>query len=86
MPSYSQCIQKAVDAGDLRDELAQDLFGAENPDEAVNEVLANLSRTKREAALQAVQTEKPGEVMICMPNIHHYIGDTILRRTKAISA
>lgn len=55
MPSYSQCIQKAVDAGDLRDELAQDLFGAENPDEAVNEVLANLSRTKREAALQAVR-------------------------------
>lgn len=58
MPSYSQCIQKAVDAGDLRDELAQDLFGAENPDEAVNEVLANLSRTKREAALQAVRVSQ----------------------------
>ena len=72
MPSYSQCIQKAVDAGNLRDELAQDLFGAENPDEAINEVLANLSRAKREAALQAVRVSQGYKNAMSHPDGGYY--------------
>ena len=72
MPSYSQCIAKSVQDGSLRDELAQDLFAAENPDEAVNEILANLSRTKREAALQAVRISEGYQKAISHPDGGYY--------------
>lgn len=68
MPSYSQCVQKSLEDGTLRRELAEDLFAAENPDEAINDILANLSRTKREAALQAVRISEGYQKAISHPD------------------
>lgn len=68
MPSYSQCVSKSLEDGTLRRELAEDLFAAENPDEAINDILANLSRTKREAALQAVRISEGYQKAISHPD------------------
>lgn len=55
MASFDFCIDQAFKAGKITKDVAEKIKTAEDPEAAINEVVGNLTRQKREAAIQAVR-------------------------------
>lgn len=55
--SFDFCINAAVDSGKITKKVAQQITESDNPDQAISELAANLTRQKREAAIQAVRLD-----------------------------
>lgn len=61
MPSYQECVKKALTNKQISQILADRISKADDPDAAINEILAETSRLKREAAIQAVRYSQNAE-------------------------
>ena len=55
MASFDYCIDQAFKSGKVTKDIAEKIKAADNPDQAIDEVLGDLSRQKREAAIQSVR-------------------------------
>lgn len=55
MASFDFCIDQAFKAGKITKAMAEDIKSAENPESAVNRIIGDISRQKREAAIQSVR-------------------------------
>lgn len=55
MASWDVCIDAALQAGKISKAVADEIRLAPKPDEAIDGIIANLSRQKRETAIQAVR-------------------------------
>lgn len=55
MASFNECIDISFKAGKITKDVAEKIKAAENPEVAIDDVLADLSRQRREAAIQAVR-------------------------------
>jgi len=55
LPSFAECIDISFKAGKITKDIAEKIKAAENPEIAIDSVLADLSRQRREAAIQAVR-------------------------------
>jgi hypothetical protein len=64
VPSYEQCILKLSQQDILDNELADVIRKSEVPDQTVQELAGQLSRAKREAAMQAVVMKKARNNML----------------------
>jgi hypothetical protein len=53
--AYSKCIDVAVQAGRITKGLGQSILNAENPEEAITNLVIGITREKREKAIQAVR-------------------------------
>lgn len=67
MASYEFCINKSVEAGRISRQVADDILASADPEGAVNSMVADLSRFKREAALEAVRLADAWENMTGHP-------------------
>jgi len=52
---FNDCIDIAFKAGKITKDVAERIKGADDPNTAIDSILADLSRQKREAAIQAVR-------------------------------
>lgn len=64
MPSYDQCILKLSQQDIIDAELADTIRKSEDPDATVEQLASQLSRAKREAAMQAVVLKKARNNML----------------------
>lgn len=55
MASFDFCIDQALKAGKISKAIADQIKEAESPETAVNEIVGNITRQKREAAIQSVR-------------------------------
>lgn len=55
MASFNDCVDIAFKAGRISKDVAETIKAADNPDAAIDGILGDLSRQKREAAIQAVR-------------------------------
>ena len=53
--AYTKCIDVAVQAGRISNKVGQEILAAADPEEAVSNLVKNLTREKRERAIQAVR-------------------------------
>jgi hypothetical protein len=53
--TYSKCIDIAVQGGKISKQLGQEILKAENPEDAIANAVKNLSRLKREQAIQSIR-------------------------------
>jgi len=58
LASYNECIDIAFKNGKITKDVAEKIKAADDPEVAIDSVLADLSRQKREAAIQAVRLSK----------------------------
>ena len=52
---YSKCIDTAVQAGRITKVIGQNVLAAENPEEAIANLVKNITRQKREMAIQTIR-------------------------------
>lgn len=55
MANFDFCIDQALKAGKISKAIADQIKQAESPETAVNEIVGNITRQKREAAIQSVR-------------------------------
>ena len=55
MASFAECIDIAFEQGKITKQVADTIKQAEDPETAINGLVGNLTRTKREAAIQSVR-------------------------------
>jgi len=55
MPSFAECINKAVKNKSISRKLADEILASDNPQDAIDDLLADASRQRRETVLQAVR-------------------------------
>jgi hypothetical protein len=58
MPSFAECVSKAVKRKAITKKLADEILAAEDPQDAIDDLLADASRQRRETAIQAVRTSQ----------------------------
>lgn len=68
LASYSECIDIAFKNGKITKDIAERIKAAEDPELAIDSVLTDLSRQKREAAIQAVRLSKAWDNVKSHPN------------------
>jgi len=61
MASFADCIDQAFEAGRITKQVAEQIKMAEDPETAINSLVGNLTRTKREAAIQSVRLSQAWE-------------------------
>lgn len=69
MGSFNLCVDEAFKAGKITKDVAERIKAADDPEIAINSIVGDLNRTKREAAIQAVRMADAFE------NIKNYDGD-----------
>ena len=69
MASFDICIDQAFKAGKITKDVAERIKAAEDPETAINSIVGDLNRQKREAAIQAVRLADAWN------NIQSYKGD-----------
>lgn len=55
---YDRCVREALSQGRINQDLATQILEADNPNEAIDELLGDLTRQKREVAIQAVRASQ----------------------------
>ena len=55
MPSFADCIAQSLNAGNISKELADRIKNAQDPETAISQIVGDITRAKREAAIQAVR-------------------------------
>jgi len=55
LASFAECIDISFKAGKITKDIAEKIKAAKDPEVAIDSVLADLSRQRREAAIQAVR-------------------------------
>lgn len=55
MASFSDCVDQAFSDGKITKEVAEHIKKAEDPEIAINELVGNLTRQKRETAIQSIR-------------------------------
>ena len=68
LASYNECIDIAFKNGKITKDIAEKIKASEDPELAIDSVLTDLSRQKREAAIQAVRLSKAWDNMSSHPN------------------
>src|SRR6056297_1337915 len=68
MPSFAECINKAVQNKSITRELADEILASDDPQDAIDDLLADASRQKREAAIQAVRISQTMEDVFSHPD------------------
>lgn len=53
--AYSKCIDVAVEAGKISKSMGQEILNAESPEDAISNLVKNISREKREKAIQSIR-------------------------------
>lgn len=81
-----KCIEEALKAGKITKTVAERLDAAENLDEAIEIETLNLTRQKREAAIQAVRVADGWEKAKSHPNGHYYGLMALMARDKKEAA
>ena len=56
--AYSKCVDAAVQAGRITTKLGQQILAEEGPEDAISNLVKNITREKREAAIQAIRIAK----------------------------
>ena len=69
MASFDFCIDQAFKAGKITKDVAEKIKAAEDPETAINSIVGDLTRQKREAAIQAIRLADAWD------NIQSYKGD-----------
>jgi len=69
MASFDFCIDQAFKAGKITKDVAEKIRTADDPETAINSIVGDLTRQKREAAIQAIRLADAWE------NIQNYKGD-----------
>lgn len=67
MPSFKECVTKAVKNKAISKKVADQILSAPDPEQAIDELLVDMSRIRRETALQAVRIAKAVEDMTGHP-------------------
>jgi len=68
LASFNECIDISFKAGKITKDVAEKIKAAENPEAAIDDVLADLSRQRREAAIQAVRLSEAFEKISSHPD------------------
>jgi len=68
MPSFAECIQKAVEKKSISRQLADEILASDNPQDAIDDLLADASRQRRETALQAVRISQAMDDVFSHPD------------------
>jgi len=55
MASFDLCIEQAFKAGKITKDVAERIKSADDPETAINSIVGDLTRQKREAAIQAIR-------------------------------
>lgn len=55
MPSFKECVDAAVKRKAISKQVAEEILSSENPQDAIDNLLADASRQRRETAIQAVR-------------------------------
>jgi len=58
MPSFKECVSKAVKRKAITKKLANQILSAPDPEKAIDDILADASRVRKETALGVVRTAK----------------------------
>jgi len=69
MASFDFCVDQAFKAGKITKDVAEKIKTADDPETAINSIVGDLNRTKREAAIQAIRLADAWK------NIEGYKGD-----------
>jgi len=68
VPSFAECVEKAVQSKAISKDTAQQILDADNPEQAIDNLLSDMSRVRRETAIQAVRLGKAAEHMESHPD------------------
>ena len=67
MSSYADCVNAAVKAGKVTRDIGDQILNAADPEAAIDNVMVNLARQKREAAIQSVRMAEAWNDMTTHP-------------------
>ena len=67
MPSFAECIQQAVDNKSISKSVADEILASDDPQQAIDDLLADASRQKRETAIQAVRISQAMDEVFSHP-------------------
>jgi len=67
VPSFAECVNAAVKRKAISKKLADEILAAEDPQAAIDDLLADASRQRRETAIQAVRTSQAIEDVFAHP-------------------
>ena len=67
MPSFAECVSKAVKNKSISKKLADEILAADDPQEAIDDLLADASRQRRETAIQAVRISEAVDAVFSHP-------------------
>jgi len=59
--SFNKCVDEALSAGKISKDVADHIKKAQDPETAINELVGNLTRQKRETAIQSVRMAEAWE-------------------------
>jgi hypothetical protein len=68
VPSFAECVEKAVRNKAISKDTAKQILDSENPEQAIDDLLSDMSRVRRETAIQAVRLGQAAEAMESHPD------------------
>jgi len=66
--AYSKCIDIAVEAGKISKSMGQEILAAESPEDAISNLVKNISREKREKAIQSIRIAENFDLLKTHPS------------------